>query len=200
MRSVDKAEPAGKRVLVRVDFNVPLAHGEVEDDSRIRAALPTIEQLLDRGARAIALCSHLGRPNGTDPGLTLAPVAARLSELLALEVPLLADCVGVDIPDGVSLLENVRFHAEEERDLTDLRFRRAVAGLENPIVLREKRRDIAVLKSMGASASSIGRILALSCPPLSCRHRTCPIPMTPSRASRRSATPWRRRRAGWPTA
>ena len=116
MRTVADAAPEGKRVLVRVDFNVPLAKGNVEDDTRIRAALPTIELLLEGGARAIALCSHLGRPKGRDASLSLAPVAARLGELLGLEVPLLADCVGVEIPDGVSLLENVRFHAEEERN------------------------------------------------------------------------------------
>jgi len=116
VRTVADASPEGRRVLVRVDFNVPLAKGNVEDDTRIRAALPTIELLLERGARAIALCSHLGRPKGRDASLSLAPVAARLGELLGLEVPLLADSVGVEIPDGVSLLENVRFHAEEERN------------------------------------------------------------------------------------
>ena len=103
-------------MLVRVDFNVPFAKGNVEDDTRIRAALPTIELLIERGARAIALCSHLGRPKGRDASLSLAPVASRLGELLGHDVPLLADCVGVEIPDGVSLLENVRFHAEEERN------------------------------------------------------------------------------------
>ena len=116
MRSVADAEPQGKRVLVRVDFNVPLAKGTVEDDTRIRAALPTIQLLRSRGARAVALCSHLGRPKGRDDGLSLSPVVLRLRELLELEVPLLPDCVGVDIPDGVSLLENVRFHEEEERN------------------------------------------------------------------------------------
>ncbi len=116
MRTVAQAKPEGKRVLVRVDFNVPIAEGEVEDDTRIRAALPTIQLLLASGARSIALCSHLGRPKGRDAGLSLAPIAARLSELLGVTVPLLPDCVGVEIPDGVSLLENVRFHPEEERN------------------------------------------------------------------------------------
>jgi len=119
LRSVADAEPQGKRVLVRVDFNVPLAKGTVEDDTRIRATLPTIQLLRSRGARAVALCSHLGRPKGRDEGLSLAPVVLRLRELLELEVPLLPDCVGVDIPDGVSLLENVRFHEEEERNDPD---------------------------------------------------------------------------------
>ncbi len=119
MRTVADAKPEGKRVLVRVDFNVPLAKGHVEDDTRIRAALPTIQLLLARGARSVALCSHLGRPKGRDAGLSLAPIAVRLSELLGVKVPLLPDCVGVGIPDGVSLLENVRFHPEEERNELD---------------------------------------------------------------------------------
>lgn len=116
MRTVLDAKPEGKRVLVRNDFNVPLAGDRIEDDTRIRAALPTIEALIDRGARSVALCSHLGRPRGHDPTLSLAPVAARVAELLGLPVPLLPDCVGVEIPDGVCVLENVRFHAEEERN------------------------------------------------------------------------------------
>ena len=119
MRTVADATPEGKRVLVRVDFNVPLAKGQVGDDTRIRAALPTIRLLLDRGARAVALCSHLGRPKGRDAGLSLTPIAAHLSELLGVKVPLLADSVGVEVPDGVSLLENVRFHPEEERNDPD---------------------------------------------------------------------------------
>jgi phosphoglycerate kinase len=126
LRTVADASPEGKRVLVRVDFNVPLAKGKVEDDTRIRAAVPTIELLRSRGARAIALCSHLGRPKGRDASLSLAPVAARLCELLAAHVPLLRDSVGIDIPDGVSLLENVRFHPEEERN--DPEFARRLAA------------------------------------------------------------------------
>lgn len=119
MRTVEEAHFEGKRVLVRVDFNVPLAGGRIEDASRIVAALPTIEALLDGGARAVALCSHLGRPQGRDPKLSLAPIAARVSEELGLPVPLLPDCVGVEIPDGLSVLENVRFHPEEERNDPD---------------------------------------------------------------------------------
>ncbi len=116
MRTVEAARFEGKRVLVRVDFNVPLEGDRIEDDTRIRAALPTIEALIDGGARAVSLCSHLGRPKGREPKLSLAPVAARVSEELGLPVPLLPDCVGVEIPDGVSVLENVRFHPEEEQN------------------------------------------------------------------------------------
>lgn len=122
-RTVRDVDPSGKKVLVRVDLNVPLADGEVADDSRIRAALPTIEYLLDHGA-AIALCSHLGRPQGLDPRLSLKPVAKRLGELLGHDVPLLSDSVGPAVrqavaklrPGDVVLLENVRFHPEEEKN------------------------------------------------------------------------------------
>ena len=118
-----------KRVLVRVDFNVPLKDGAdgrrtVTDDTRIRASLPTITYLKDGGA-AVILCSHLGRPKGgPDPKYSLAPAAARLAELLGLPVPLVPDCVGTVAenrvaemkPGQVVLLENVRFHPEEEKN------------------------------------------------------------------------------------
>jgi len=122
-RTIRDVDPSGKKVLVRVDFNVPLADGAVADDTRIRASLPTIRDLVDRRA-AIALCSHLGRPKGPDPKQSLRPVAGRLGELLGREVPLLADAVGPAVreavarlrPGGVVLLENVRFHPEEEKN------------------------------------------------------------------------------------
>jgi len=114
----------GKRVLVRVDFNVPLGYhtGEIKDDSRIRATLPTIDYLIDNDARVI-LCSHLGRPKGkVDKNLSLEIVAGRLSQILRQEVVFAKDCVGAEVEqqaDGlkngdVMLLENLRFHAEEE--------------------------------------------------------------------------------------
>jgi phosphoglycerate kinase len=112
----------GKRVLVRVDFNVPMDQGRILDDMRIKAALPTIDYLREQSAKVI-LCSHLGRPKGApNAKYTLAPVAKRLSELLGAPVPLTNDCVGPDAEQavaaiehgGVLLLENVRFHAEEE--------------------------------------------------------------------------------------
>jgi phosphoglycerate kinase len=119
--SVRDCEVAGHRVLVRVDFNVPLANGEVADDMRIRAALPTLELLRERGA-ALVLCSHLGRPGGKpDPALSMAPVAARLGELLGTEVQQAPRVVGGDVdlmvgalgPGDVLLLENTRFVAGE---------------------------------------------------------------------------------------
>lgn len=118
MRTVADAPVAGKRVLLRADLNVALEtvgrEVRIAEPFRIRAALPTLELLIDQGARAIALCSHLGRPKGRDPKLSLAPVAEWLERELGLPVAMLGDCVGVEIPDGVSLLENVRFHAGEE--------------------------------------------------------------------------------------
>jgi phosphoglycerate kinase len=113
-RSVRDADVAGKRVLVRVDFNVPLKDGRVADDTRIRAALPTIELLLEGGAAEIVLCSHLGRPQRPDPALSLQPVEARLRELLPR--------------DGrIRLLENTRFHPGETKN--DPAYARELASL-----------------------------------------------------------------------
>jgi len=133
MRTIADLDAAGARVLMRADLNVPLAHGHVADDTRIRATLPTIRALLDRGAM-VALCSHLGRPKGRDDSLSLSPVAERLSELLGHRVSLAADCIGNEVADLVRatpfgqalLLENVRFHAGEERN--DPAFAKALAA------------------------------------------------------------------------
>ena len=122
-RTIRDVDPSGKKVLVRVDFNVPLEHGKVADDTRISAALPTIKELLDRGA-SVALCSHLGRPKNREASLSLAPVAERLSSLLGKKVRLLPDCVGPEVRAALAklrrgeavLLENVRFHPEEEKN------------------------------------------------------------------------------------
>jgi phosphoglycerate kinase len=120
----DLRDLKGTHVFVRVDYNVPLEGGRITDDTRIRASLPTLEHLIKGGAR-LALASHLGRPKkGPTPELSLKPVAARLSELLHREVPLAADCVGDAVrgqaealaDGGVLLLENVRFHPEEEKN------------------------------------------------------------------------------------
>jgi phosphoglycerate kinase len=123
-RSVRDADVAGKRVFVRVDFNVPLADGKVTDDSRIRAALPTITLLLQRGAKVI-LASHLGRPDGkVSDSLRLRPVGIRLGELLRRNVPVTGDALGMGTEDAIKrlrpgevlLLENLRFHAAEEQN------------------------------------------------------------------------------------
>jgi triosephosphate isomerase len=134
-RSLTDYPLAGKRVLVRVDFNVPLDGGRVADDTRIRAALPTIQYLLDQGC-SVVLMSHLGRPKGqVVDGLRMAPVAARLAELLGRPVATADDCVGPAAaqaaaalrPGDVLLLENLRFHAEETGN--DDAFSRRLAGL-----------------------------------------------------------------------
>jgi phosphoglycerate kinase len=123
-KTVRDVNVKGKRVLVRADFNVPLEEGDVADETRILASLPTIRYLRERGA-AVALCSHLGRPKGeVVKELSLMPVARRLAELLEAEVRLLADCVGSEIgrrlsgwrPGEILLLENTRFHPEEKKN------------------------------------------------------------------------------------
>ncbi|MBX7131175.1 MAG: phosphoglycerate kinase [Fimbriimonadaceae bacterium] len=121
--TVKQADVRGKKVLVRCDFNVPLDGTTITDDRRITEALPTIKYLLDNGA-AVVLASHLGRPKGVTPEFSLMPVALRLSELLGIPVPLLPDSVGPEVeakvaalvPGQVALLENVRFHPEEEKN------------------------------------------------------------------------------------
>jgi len=139
-KTVRDVEVAGKRVLVRVDFNVPLAGGKVADDTRIRAALPTINYLLQHGAKVI-LMSHLGRPKGkVVDDLSLDPVAERLAELLGRPVRKLDDCVGPDVeaavaemqPGDVILLENTRFHPEEKSN--DPAFARELASLADVFV------------------------------------------------------------------
>jgi phosphoglycerate kinase len=132
-KTVRDIDVSGRRVFVRVDFNVPLEDGRITDDHRISAALPTITYLRDHGA-AVILASHLGRPKGRDPSLRMDPVAQRLGELLQQPVRKLDDCVGPEVdaavrtmrPGDVVLLENLRFHKEEEAN--DAAFARALAG------------------------------------------------------------------------
>jgi phosphoglycerate kinase len=134
VKSLADLDVQGKRVLVRVDFNVPLHDGEITDDTRIRAALPTIEQLRERGAR-IVLVSHLGRPKGVDPALSLRAVAVRLGELTGTDVLFATDCVGDSAqacvaalePGQIVLLENIRFEAGETKN--DPELAKALAAL-----------------------------------------------------------------------
>ena len=125
----------GKRVFIRVDFNVPLANGgkEITSDKRIKASIPTIQYALDHGA-AVILASHLGRPKGKpNPEMSLAPCAVRLSELMGKPVAMAPDCVGPQVeallpkPGEILLLENLRFHAEEEKN--DPGFSKQLAAL-----------------------------------------------------------------------
>ncbi|HEV2056154.1 MAG TPA: phosphoglycerate kinase [Methylomirabilota bacterium] len=159
--SVDQLDLAGKRVFLRVDLNVPLEDGRVAEDTRIRAVVPTIEHCLKAGASVI-LASHLGRPKGkVDPRYSLAPVAARLDELLGRRVPLLPDCAGPEVeaaaaalkPGDTVLLENLRFHPGEEAN--DPEFARRLAALADVYV------DDAFAAAHRAHASTEGITLFL---------------------------------------
>ena len=140
MRLLNELDLRGKRVFIRVDFNVPLKNGAVTDATRIEAALPSIRYAIDQGAKVI-LASHLGRPKGkVDSAYTLAPVRDALTTLLGKPVTLAPDCVGPETealasslqPGHVLLLENLRFHAEEEKN--DESFSRALARLADVYV------------------------------------------------------------------
>ena len=141
INTLQEADVAGKRVLVRVDFNVPLTEGTVGDDTRMQAALPTIKHLINRGAKVV-LCSHLGRPEGCgyEETYSLAPVAQHLAKLLGMPVTFAQDTVGPDAervvsslqPGDVCLLENVRFDAREQQNNAD--FAAALANLADVYV------------------------------------------------------------------
>ena len=141
IKCIDDIEITGKRLFIRVDFNVPLGDdGEVKDDTRIAAALPTIRYVMEKGGKLI-LASHLGRPKGqVVPEMSLAPVARRLSSLLKREVMLAPDCVGEEVESLVArmgegevlLLENLRFHIEETKN--DAEFARQLARLADVYV------------------------------------------------------------------
>jgi len=140
-RSIDQVDIAGKRVFMRVDFNVPLdKNRNIGDDTRIQAVLPTLKYALSAKAKII-LASHLGRPKGKpEPEFSLAPVARRLGDLLKKEVPLAPDCIGPEVermvealkPGDVLLLENLRFHKEEEKN--DPGFAQSLAKLADVYV------------------------------------------------------------------
>src|ERR1700722_8674871 len=135
IRYLEQMDLAGKRVFMRVDFNVPLdAKGAITDDTRIRAALPSIKAVLEKKGKLI-LGSHLGRPKGVDPKASMEPAAKRLAELLKKDVILADDCIGdgvkknvQDLKDGtILMLENLRFHKEEEAN--DEGFARELAAI-----------------------------------------------------------------------
>lgn len=142
MKTLDHVNVSGKRVFIRVDFNVPLdkKDGRVADDARIQAILPTLRKVMDSGGKAV-LASHLGRPKGkVVPEMSLAPVAHHLAGLLGRDVPLAPDCIGDGVRSmvdalaegGVILLENLRFHPEEEKNDPD--FSKALASLADVYV------------------------------------------------------------------
>lgn len=141
VRTVKDLDLGGKRVLIRVDFNVPLKEGVITDDTRIRAALPTLEYILEQKGSSLIIMSHLGRPKGErNPEYTLAPVAKRLSELMGRPVEMADDCIGEAVEAKASslkggeilLLENVRFHAGETKN--DPAFAEKLAALADVYV------------------------------------------------------------------
>ncbi|MGC8855446.1 MAG: phosphoglycerate kinase, partial [Anaerolineae bacterium] len=139
-KNIRDIDVKGKRVLVRVDYNVPISNGQLGDDTRIRAAMPTLNYLLEQGA-ALILCSHLGRPKGgPDPKYSLRPVAEHLSKLMGKPVAFAEDCIGPVAESAaralnsgdVLLLENTRFHPEEEKN--DPEMARQLAALADVYV------------------------------------------------------------------
>jgi len=140
-KSIRDLDLKNRRVFIRDDFNVPLKNGVIRDDTRIRASLPTIKYARDAGAKCVVLASHLGRPKGRpNPEMSLRPVADRLTELLGVPVAFAGDCVGPEAedavrnapPGGVVLLENLRFHPEEEKN--EIGFAGALASLADAYV------------------------------------------------------------------
>jgi phosphoglycerate kinase len=180
IRSVRDLEVAGRRAFVRVDFNVPLEGKVVTDDTRVRAAIPTLRLLLEKGARVV-IASHLGRPKGgPDPKYSMEPAAHKLAELMGIDVVLADDCIGdgpkkvvADLRDGqIACLENLRFHAEEEKN--DEAFARELAKLSDAYVndafgaahrahasvagLAKLHRDRAAGLLLEAELSALGRV------------------------------------------
>jgi len=165
MRYVDQLQVKEQKVLVRTDFNVPLKNGQIEDDSRIKASLPTLNYLLEQGAVVIA-CSHLGKPKGQKKeDLSLRPVADRLAELLDQKVTMAPDCVGQEVedliqkaePGSITLLENLRFHPGETNN--DDQFSAQLANLADIYV----NDAFGVIHRAHASVSGITNHLSVCC-------------------------------------
>lgn len=137
--TIEDVQLKGKRVLIRVDFNVPLENGQVKDKQRLEGALPTIKYALDQGAKSVILMSHLGRPDGKRVEKeSLKPVAEELKTLLGRNVIFLNDCVGEEVERRINradqgevfLLENLRFHLEEEGSIKDKQGKQTQANQE----------------------------------------------------------------------
>ncbi|XP_030759641.1 phosphoglycerate kinase [Sitophilus oryzae] len=150
--SIDSLDLNGKRVLIRVDFNVPLKDGKITNNQRIVAALDTVKYALDKNAKSVVLCSHLGRPDGNpNPKYTLAPVAEELKTLLNKPIQFLSDCVGSEVenkcadpaPGSVILLENLRYHVEEEGKGVDASGNKIKADPAKVKAFRESLRKLA---------------------------------------------------------
>lgn len=149
--SIDKLNLAGKRVLMRVDFNVPLKEGKITNNQRIVAALESVKYAIEKGAKSVVLMSHLGRPDGNkNPKYTMAPVATELKTLLNRDVTFLPDCVGPEVekacedpkPGTVILLENLRFHLEEEGKGVDASGNKVKASADAVKAFRESLRKL----------------------------------------------------------
>jgi len=154
MRRLESLDLKDKRVLLRVDFNVPLSHGNISDDTRIRAVVPTVRYILDQGAKSIFLMSHLGRPKGKDPHLTLSPCAERLSTLLGQPVAMAPDCIGPDVEkmdQKIIMLENLRFYEGEENPEKDPEFVKSLARLG----------DVYINDAFGAAHRAHGSITSI---------------------------------------
>lgn len=150
--SIDKVDISGKRVFMRVDFNVPMKDGVITNNQRIVAALDTVKYALDKGAKSIVLASHLGRPDGSpNPKFSLSPVAGELKKLLNKEVTFLKDCTGSEVesacanpaPGSVILLENLRYHVEEEGKGVDASGNKVKADPAKVKAFRESLRKLA---------------------------------------------------------
>ena len=168
--SIDKVNFCGKRVLLRVDYNVPLKHGQVANDARITATLPTLQRIISQAPACIIIASHLGRPNGTRivPELSLRPIAERLSLLLHRTVLFVDDCVGQQVETTclkakkgqIMLLENLRFHPEEEATPTECNFE-AIAEFRASL---SRLAEVAINDAFGTLHRAHSSIVGLSIP------------------------------------
>lgn len=174
--SIKNVDVKGKRVLIRVDFNVPFANGAISNTQRVDAALPTIQYALDNGAQAVVLMSHLGRPDGSVVAkYSLAPVATYLSTKIGRDVQFLKDCVGAEVeaacaapaPGSVILLENLRFHVEEEGKGKDAAGNKVVATKEQVAAFRaslSKLGDVYVNDAFGTAHRAHSSMVGVDLP------------------------------------
>lgn len=173
---LDKIDVKGKRVIIRVDFNVPIKDGKITNNQRIVAALPTVKHCLEKGAKAVILMSHLGRPDGNvNEKYSLAPVAEELKKLLGKDVTFLKDCVGPEVEkacespaDGsIILLENLRFHIEEEGKGVDAAGNKKKADAEAVKKFREsltKLGDVYVNDAFGTAHRAHSSMVGITLP------------------------------------
>jgi len=173
---INEIDLKGKRVIMRVDFNVPMKDGKITSNQRIVATIPTIQYALDQGAKSVVLMSHLGRPDGkVVPKLTLKPVAEALKELMKRDVTFLLDCVGPEVeaacadpkPATVFLLENLRFHLEEEVSVTDTEGKKLKASDEDVKKFRDsltRLGDVYVNDAFGTAHRPHSSIVGINLP------------------------------------